>query len=712
MHCRYSRRLRLLSFVLLVLTCWSASRSAATPTRRVVLVLLPGLQAADLDTTELRPLDASLTRGAAGWMICRAAVPPGTMPAMNAHDSTEALLLTIGAGARAATSTDWNARFNQKLPGSVPLRRLPPDLLSSLATVNRGLDHTVVLGALGDLVHSGGRQTAVLAASDADVAFGLLVAMDHLGAVDLTILPQYSDPDTIPKHPLNPATTLTAYDQLPANVGLVVYTTRTLERNTTDSDRKRALGEIAAWLSALERRTQQDNVPGEKTTLIVCAPGSSLSGDPRDRSAPILMWGDGIAPGSLTSASTRRSGLAVNTDLLPTVAARLGLPVPAGMVGRPISSIASAHPPTLHELRLMHDHLLAIARLQNLYGGLPTVQMLLILCGAAAILLRRTAVARAVAACIAALPLGMLILPPFAGGDPLRAGLLLALFALTAAALAGRTSGSQRFPVFMVLCAALVIITVADLLTGMHLLRDAWMSYSVMEGARYYGIGNEYMGALIGASCVLFPTLLHGAKALSHKAANGRRATADVITCYLLVLAAMGMPMWGAKVGAIPSAGCAFGVLLLTWRRGKATVRDVGLLLIGAAAILALLAVIDLRHGAEQSHLVRALTGAGGDSLPQIAMRKLLLEARLLLRSSWNGPLLVAACVLAWLLHRSTPTGEERPVFAGIMAGAIASLFFNDSGITAATLTLLYGCALVFSRRAATRSADSARSAT
>jgi hypothetical protein len=163
-----------------------------------------------------------------------------------------------------------------------------------------------------------------------------------------------------------------------------------------------------------------------------------------------------------------------------------------------------------------------------------------------------------------------------------------------------------------------------------------------------------------------------------------------------------GAPQFGAKAGAIPSAGIAFGVLLLMWKRGGLRVRDVILLLIAAGLLLGAFAWLDLRRAAaQQTHLARAFAGAGGDTLWGIAQRKLTLEGYLLLHSPWSATLAVCAFGLWWLCRAhpallspdDTEPKTRRAVLAGLVAGAVASLLCNDSGVTAAALILLYGWA-------------------
>jgi hypothetical protein len=452
-----------------------------------------------------------------------------------------------------------------------------------------------------------------------------------------------------------------------------------------------ALHALDSFLAALWPRLRAERTR-HPLRLFVLAPGPADSTTDRlDRLAPILAWGEGVPQGTLTSASTRRPGLIINTDFLPTVADFLRLPPPPGLTGRPMTSAPTLteRSPTPERLRAAHDALLQTARQQNALGGLPTVQMLLVLAGMAALSRRRwPALVPTTAIAIVSLPPGMLLLPLIAPGSVWGASILLAVCTLTLAALAWKLAraGSSAQPLFDGLCALLSVVILLDLLAGSHLLRQAWMSYSVVEGARFYGIGNEYMGAVIGAGCVL----------LGRKALGGRRWAVGGILMLALLLV-MGAPQFGAKVGAIPSAGVGFGVALLVRWRGRVRFREGMVILIALALLLGGFALWDLRfHAGPQSHLARAFSGAGGGSLLAIAFRKLALEGYLLLHSPWSATLAVSAVGL-WWLWRAHPdlfaSLEAKAVLAGLVAGAAASLLCNDSGVTAAALIFLYGWA-------------------
>jgi hypothetical protein len=685
--------------------------AADPPTARVVVLLVPGLRADDLPRPELPLLRQIIAEGASGWMVCRAArVTDPHLLRPDGRETTTSLLLTLGSGSRAVAGPEVSALDAvSPNPWNDTATALAIALLT-LQTRNARLDHPVPLGALGDMLHRARLQTATLGNADTDTPdpASLFVAMDSAGSVDFTDAFQINNlDDASAPYGFRADTQALARAASQSQASLLVITFGDVQRadhyaplclpRAAAAHRTAALRALNDLLSALYASLQPDSTThsSHQTLLCLLSPGPADSvSERRDRLAPVILWGAGILPGTLTSASTRWRGLVVNTDFLATLAAFYELPLPPGATGRPMVSLPSAPNalPTPESLRAAHDTLVRTARLQDVLGGLPTVQMLLALAGVGALYLkkaRRGVVALALA--IVSLPLGMLILPPIPLGTVWGASLLLAVFGLALASAGGRLAevqgGAERL--LYGVCGALVVVLCADLLTGSHLLWQAWMSYSVAEGARFYGIGNEYMGAAIGAVCVL--------AGQESEARADHRLSRYWFSAFVLLLIAMGAGSFGAKVGAIPSAGTAFGVVLLAYRRGRVRLRDIVLVLVAAGLLLGAFALLDLHHTAgQQSHFARAVAGGGGGNLLAIARRKLALEGYLLLHSPWSATLLVCALALAWLWHSAPQcfaSRSARATLAGLVAGAVASLLCNDSGITAAALVLLYGWA-------------------
>ncbi len=422
-----------------------------------------------------------------------------------------------------------------------------------------------------------------------------------------------------------------------------------------------------------------------------------------------MMWGDGVRPGLLTSPSTRTPGLVTNTDFLPTVAAYFGLKPPKGAVGRPMTvvplpatgkwehwwrrlrrlpTLERIAGPTPEQWASMHDRWYSQSRKQSVFGGLPTIQALLIIIGIVLAGRRYPTTQRPndlTTLPLSILPLALLILPVFSPDSLIGSGGLLAVTLLFAAGTAyWKPKIAPRLAVWSL--GVLVLVSTLDLLTGANLMRQAWMSYSVMEGARYYGLGNEYAGALFGAMMVLSAAWLQG---------GGIKRWPVVLAAWGFCIAVIGLPAFGADAGDFLGAAIGVGAAGIVWRRGRLRARDLALILAAAVLLLGALVLFDLSRGTgEQSHIARAI-GSGG--ILNIALRKAALNGYLLLHSVWSLGL-IAAIYGFWRLWRGAESRlgiafdadrGMRGAVTGLASGTVALLLLNDSGIVAASECLM-----------------------
>ena len=182
------------------------------------------------------------------------------------------------------------------------------------------------------------------------------------------------------------------------------------------------------------------------------------------------------------------------------------------------------------------------------------------------------------------------------------------------------------------------------------------LSYSPLEAARFYGIGNEAGGYLIGAAIL---------------AAGG-----DILTLSLLgvaVSALLGAPSLGANFGCFLASLVGFGAAIFS--RLPKNLRSGGALALTAIAALAVLTVVRSSAG---THVGRA-AGGGGEGRATVIVRKLSMNVHLTMTSPWA---LLAVIQLALLYKRKKD--------AGLLAGAGAAWLLNDSGVVAAALALLW----------------------
>ena len=684
--------------VLAILGITHPSGAQSPVARRPITVLLvPGLLPSDLSRPECAHLTALIESGSSAWMVCRAAKPADPQDLRkDGRDPLPSLLLTLGAGARARVGNE-----SQKIvaPSAHAFHTQPfpdPAALRNLLLSNSHLDHSVHVGCLGDMLHASGIRTYVagnLDASSPDRSLFLL-AMDRKGTADdagprLTkILPDDVSPFGIKT---NVAGILTDYDICAPSDRFRIIGLGDLLRadkysdlarsSVAETQRAEALRTIDSAIAEFSKRTL--NEPGGLLVLVSPGPADSTT-NPQDRLGFITAAGANIKPGLLTSNSTRRLGLVDITDFVPTVAEWIKKSVPYAINGSPMHT-ATGDTPTRMAAAMadLHTDLTARADIQNLLGGLPTVQMLVLLI---AILIPagwpRTKLPRSLSLLLISMPLLMLALPACVpAARPASIAALITVSLIIAAIGAVLQSDVMLKRIAIGILGTLLLMTIADLATGSHLMKTAWMSYSATDGSRFYGIGNEYMGAVIGALCGLY-ALLFSFSSNKHKLKSR-----IYFALFSVTIAVMFFPLAGAKAGALPSAGSA--MLALIWMHpttSKSTrLRQLCACVACMSAFAAGSIALDRATGA--THLAKAASSKAADSRAVVVKRKLANEVRLLTRSPWMPTVIVSLFAVLYLRSRST--GFERVSFNAALVGGTACLLLNDAGVLAAANVFL-----------------------
>lgn len=468
------------------------------------------------------------------------------------------------------------------------------------------------------------------------------------------------------------------------------------------AQRQAALGRLDRLLHALTAQSAGRSTGQAPDVLLVVTPQPSSEAVERgERLGPVLLWrraGNGSGTGLLTSPSTRDTpGLAASADVAATVAGLLG--ADGASVGPGAGRVLEVtnRPPGENGATYLARRVAAWAaqvREQRLLVGVPWLLAFALLAGA---FCRRSGRQKAAAAWglwAASVPPGLLVAAPLA---PVGAGRAWVVYAL---ALGLSLAAPLLFGAFPRLGAPRLLQSVAALTTtalaldpwlGAPLLSRSPLSYSVIEAARYYGMGNEASGVFLGASLVTAAAALVLPRA-------GRVGVFAAVLLALLVTATLALPRLGADFGGLIAALAGFGTLLFApvlgaggrRRRAGGALFIVALLLVAAA-----LAWDAGRPAGERTHIGQAVEnvrGGGFGALQTIAARKAATAARLLVTSPWS--LLLLAEVAALFLARGRGgAGMARAAFPAVAAAAAAALLVNDSGVVASAACLLYGVA-------------------
>lgn len=603
----------------------------------LVVILLPGTSLRDWRAADAPNLHHLMATGALAVMNTRTArLSNDRTRDSKARETPESALLTLGAGSRAAAGKEEAIFLPSKIAGALYARRMgifaPSGTMVSvgwpaLLRANSGLGYDVDLGNLADAlaairvpIRAGGGNFAGLAAASGEG----------------TVVP-VSSPDNI----LEGCTIWDAGSDIKAADSLI--------------------GQAATQALARHGR------------LIVLSPFANDTDYGKGRRlTPLLEYGQDVGIGLLRSDSTRHPGLVTNTDFAPSVAGYFGLKredFPALPFGYSWNALPSTN--AERQVSALEEQSYQQARGIQILPYLAVTLAFWMLLGTALAMNLRLPVWGLCIPLTAALAL----LP---AGSAMEAGAWFIALTLTGLFVASRR-GDQA--VIAALTAGIVLLLILDMATGSHLMQRSLLGYSAVEGARYYGIGNEAMGLLIGSALVL-------AARLWPLGRLQRVSTLAFLTTLALLL---GSPLAGAKAGGLLVSVAAFGTFVWESYGGKWSWRIIITLMavtVGSLGIVALSdAIFFPGHHSHMGEAVRRIQGGGFAEAKDIMTRKLAVEGWLAWHSAW-ACLLWIGLVCLWQLRRLSFPSRTPLNVAGLVAVVIC-LLLNDAGVVAAALCLV-----------------------
>ena len=233
-------------------------------------------------------------------------------------------------------------------------------------------------------------------------------------------------------------------------------------------------------------------------------------------------------------------------------------------------------------------------------------------------------------------------------------------------------------------------LIIIDCVIGTPLMKSGIMSYDAINGARYYGVGNEYEGVTIASAVFALAVLLNYKKISKWLA----------VVLSLVILITSAMPSMGANVGGAISECVAYLLFILLIFDVKLDLKKI--IMIGVATVLIVVAFagLDFLMGTE-SHLAvftNQIIQEGPAAIFNTFVRKIQMNLKLAKSSVWVNILIVSIIIIGALIFK--PSGyfkkihDKYPmIFKGFMAsfvGCIVTLLVNDSGIVAASTAAIY----------------------
>ena len=571
-------------------------------------------------------------------------------------------------------------------------------------------------GLLGKVLHAAGLRTAVIGNSDFDPAgpanrLAVNIAMDELGRVDEGNVSR----DLLLKDPLVPSGWRTDYVKLGQELDRLWNLSDFIVLETGDSIRT---NEYSSQL--MKRMVEQhritalrevDNFIGtllpkvDDNTIIMLVTPLAHAQALRDgvRVTPLVVAGGGMSAGSiLTSRSTRQKGIVANFDVTATVISHLRAKTSEGIVGLPITGISENKPVSYinqlgNWLTTNSRQRIGVLYYFTRYQWVVYALLFLLLVSRHYLkntVRRKIGLVRGLLTGILVYPLAILLAPLTGTANPWQTIFLSLLIMALITYIVTRVRDDRVL--FLIIAVINVIPAVGDVLAGGYLMNKAALSYDVVVGGRYYGIGNEYMGVVIGAAII-------GVSALLQLAPDSRKAVLPLIgLSFIGLIVFFAAPGAGSKAGGALTATVGFGVTMYRFLGSRFKLRS-GLLLILALGLgVAVLAAVNyLFPAGEQSHIGRAFHSLFQGKfivIWQITVRKLMANLYLARHSPFSTILILQSLIWLALFFRNRE--KLRSILAGApylkagMSGmvfaAVAAIALNDSGVIGAPLLLNY----------------------
>ncbi|MBF8984779.1 hypothetical protein IZY60_14645 [Lutibacter sp. B2] len=250
---------------------------------------------------------------------------------------------------------------------------------------------------------------------------------------------------------------------------------------------------------------------------------------------------------------------------------------------------------------------------------------------------------------------------------------------------------SNRIDCVLILSCITVLGLTIDICTGANLIKTSLLGYDPIIGARYYGIGNEFMGVFIGATLVFTTAMMDRFKI----------SPMFSIIIFFIITFVMGYPRLGANVGGMITAVSTFIFASLRLFRIKIKLKHMVAIGVSIVCVVGVMGFIDMKLGGGQSHLAGAIlniANEGPNAIFRIIERKISMNVRLIGITIWSKVLISTMMILAILFY--SPVGIISKLsklypnlsigWSSIIFACFVTFFVNDSGVVAAATGIIF----------------------
>lgn len=718
------KKVNIIVFILLLV--WSqfnlflALPVKAQETKKMVLISIDKMSLNDLMNTKTPHMDHLIEQGTVGLMNTRTA---GSRTSSNCFTTLGAGNYGVAYNKESLISMKATEIYNGEPAKNYVLRNtgkaVPENSIvnigiAQLKTDNFHKSPGTQPGRLGTVLKNNNIKIALFGNSDVSnklQRFLPLMLMDENGLVSegdvsrKTLIDNDKAPFGIKT---NYSLLIDQFENYKNNYDLLAYEIGDIKRVEAYKDyvsddaynllRTHTIEQVDDFIGQLSQRVNFENT---LFMIVVPSPSKDIAKN-GDLLTPLVLAGDGIQKGITTSGSTRREGIITNIDVTATLLHYFNIEPSTQMHGRNITTIIQSEP--LITLKALNNQVVTTYNQRRpVLQNFVIIQIIVYLLSLVVIfrLYKFIPVIRFILLWLTSVPLMILLLPLlhiyntfFLSIMLIALSFLLSLFVVKIF--------PQSLDGFTVIYLMTAVALIGDLLTGTHLIKTSLFGYDPIIGARFYGIGNEYMGILLG-TFILGLTLFLDRK----KRDLGRIAKLLIGILLIGIIFLMASSMFGANVGGTISAIVAFIVLYLKILGKKVSRKEIIFIILAVFSVLIAMILLELtRDIGSQSHVGRAFSAIQKNGIKEIITiisRKLAMNIKLIRYSIWSWVLMTGILALAVLFYR--PVGVLRKIMIshpylnsgmiGVITASIVALCVNDSGIVAAATSITYAVAII-----------------
>jgi hypothetical protein len=677
---------------------------------KALIVLIDNLTVKDIENSI--NLCALTHQGALGLMNTRTAGSVSTR---------ERAYVTLGAGRRAlgypsnVVGYNINEQINSQKAselyfnrtGITPYNKVVNPEIADLQRINKDSDYGSEPGFLGDNLKEFGIKAAVLGNGDMQGEHHrevITVLMDSLGQVEGIVDKSLSLQDnSIPGGIATDYTRLldVAGDFLARSHVLAVQLSDLyrIEKSKSvmfphvyEQQRKQILNKIDGFIGNLISKEE----PGR---LYIISPfAGDTSKNAGEKLAPVIVKGMGIRSGLLYSESTRRPGLVSNIDVSADILNYFNVPA-KNVTGKPFKIKEQAN--ALEYIQKMSGRISINSNFRSpVIKGFISWQIFLLIAFLIYLLIYPKVglfwpkLFKMMFFGVMSVPLSLLLLPLFSYNILHYVFVLILSLILSITFAVLFISSKLRlgdFGYIIIITAVTAAGLLIDIATGSNLMKYSLLGYCPVIGARFYGIGNEYTGVLIGAIVVLTSIGRKGRPIPQYLS----------VPVFAIAIALIGAPNFGANLGGLITSIVTYAALYIINYNVRLNFRYGAVAVIGMVLLILGLGLTDAYMASSPSHFgntVINIKEGGIGYFTQIIDRKISMNLKLLYWTIWSEVLFVSMIALIFMIYR--PMGvlkmllkrypSIKNVFVGVMTAALIGMAVNDSGVVTSATSIIY----------------------